>query len=75
MLSSSDTIDVLCLPEELTTSEKQENNFQFGLKDVAEKAAIANALSIAKGNKSRAAELLGISRKTLYNKINQYELT
>lgn len=75
LLSSGDTIDVLCLPEELTTSEKQENNFQFGLKDVAEKAAIANALSIAKGNKSRAAELLGISRKTLYNKINQYELT
>ena len=65
---------VFCLPSN-HTSEKQENNFQFGLKDVAEKAAITNALSIAKGNKSRAAELLGISRKTLYNKINQYELT
>ncbi|CAM3919468.1 MULTISPECIES: sigma-54-dependent transcriptional regulator [Flavobacterium] len=75
LLSAEDTIEVNSLPEELTSSEKQENNFQFGLKDVAEKAAITNALSIAKGNKSRAAELLGISRKTLYNKINQYELT
>ncbi|WP_445712087.1 sigma-54-dependent transcriptional regulator [Flavobacterium sp.] len=75
LLSADDTIEVNSLPEELTSSEKQENNFQFGLKDVAEKAAITNALSIAKGNKSRAAELLGISRKTLYNKINQYELT
>lgn len=75
LLSAENTIEASSLPEELTLSKYQENNFQFGLKDEAEKAAILNALSIAKGNKSRAAELLGVSRKTLYNKINQYKLT
>lgn len=37
-----------------------------------ELARIREALQITNGNKSRAAQLLGIDRKTLYNKLKQY---
>lgn len=40
----------------------------------AEKEAIFNALITAKYNKSKAADLLNIDRKTLYNKIKQYNI-
>lgn len=37
-----------------------------------EKLYILNALKATQGNKTRAAELLGITIKTLYNKLHQY---
>ncbi|MBD3337004.1 MAG: response regulator [Candidatus Eisenbacteria bacterium] len=43
------------------------------LKDV-EKVAIRHAMRSARGNKTRAAELLGISRQTLRTKLREYEL-
>ena len=38
----------------------------------AEKDYIIRTLKAAKGNKTRAAGILGISRKTLWEKINAY---
>ena len=35
---------------------------------------IKNALTLTNGNRSKAAELLGITRKTLFNKMNRYGL-
>jgi two-component system response regulator HydG len=39
-----------------------------------EKEKIVEAVRHAKGNRSRAAKLLGISRATLYNKLKRYYL-
>ena len=39
-----------------------------------ERQAIQDALSKTQGNKEKAAELLGIGRKTLYRKLNQYDM-
>lgn len=37
-----------------------------------EKLHILKALELAGGNKTHAAEKLGVSLKTLYNKLNEY---
>lgn len=39
-----------------------------------EQASIAAALRATHGNKSKAAQLLGVDRKTLYNKMKKYEM-
>jgi DNA-binding protein Fis len=39
-----------------------------------EKQAVIDALACSKGNRTRAAELLGVSRKTVLNKIKLYKL-
>lgn len=57
--------------------EKTDNKRFFSLSDVAaeaEKEHIIRILKAAKGNKTRAAELLGISRKTLWEKMNAYRI-
>jgi two-component system response regulator HydG len=57
---------------ENTTPVKKE----IHLKDTAAKAeydAILNALEMVNFNKTKAANLLNIDRKTLYNKIRSYE--
>ncbi|MDE6683171.1 MAG: hypothetical protein K2J87_07080, partial [Muribaculaceae bacterium] len=42
--------------------------------DATEKEAIRNALERNKGNKKAAAEELGISLRTIYRKISEFEL-
>jgi two-component system response regulator HydG len=39
-----------------------------------EKEMIIRTIEFTGGNKTRAAEILGVSSKTLYNKLEQYEL-
>ncbi len=46
----------------------------FTLKE-AERKLIINALSRSKGNKSHAAQMLGISRKSLYKKLVDYNIS
>ncbi len=49
--------------------------FEIGtsLEDI-EKEMIQQALAVSNNNRSKAAELLGISRRAIYNKLNKYEI-
>ena len=61
------------LPEELTETLPSHTNIQ--LKNVEhERDLIRKALQECGNNKTRAAQLLGIDRKTLYNKLKIYQL-
>ena len=53
--------------------EQNVNNEELNLVEL-EKMAIRKAIVKAKGNMSKAAEFLGVSRTTLYFKISKYEI-
>ena len=42
--------------------------------EAVEKEMILRTIEFTRGNKTRAAETLGVSVKTLYNKLDQYRL-
>lgn len=52
--------------------ENAQENKSFSIKQVNEKERIEEALKYSNNNKSKAALLLNIDRKTLYNKLKQY---
>jgi two-component system, NtrC family, response regulator AtoC len=52
-------------------------SLQTGWKDnleLLERSLVERALSVSQGNKSRAAEILGIHRRLLYEKLRQYNM-
>jgi two-component system response regulator AtoC len=64
------------LPTELCALDSS-TNVGFNLADnmaVAELACLKKALSFCSGNKTKTAELLGISRKNLWEKLKNYEV-
>ncbi len=66
----------ICFPQP-NTDDFVRSGTECSLKEIVEQAerkAIIAALLKAKYNKSKAAKMLEIDRKTLYNKIDQYEL-
>ncbi|MFN2395853.1 MAG: sigma-54-dependent transcriptional regulator [Bacteroidales bacterium] len=79
LVTENDIITAPCLPDEIINenpnspaTEKQPA--VFNLRDaaqLAEKTTIENALKEVNNNKSEAARLLNIDRKTLYNKIKE----
>ncbi|WP_166921073.1 sigma-54-dependent transcriptional regulator [Flavobacterium poyangense] len=74
LLSRGMYIESDVLPTEFFQIEKQQNSKgNFSLSE-NEKEAIIHALSKAQNNKSEAAKLLKITRKTLYNKLKQYNI-
>lgn len=72
LLTKSDFIEGTVLPIEFFQTQTN-NNGDFSLSE-NEKEAILNALSRTQNNKSEAAKLLKITRKTLYNKLKLYEI-
>ncbi|MES9970502.1 MAG: PEP-CTERM-box response regulator transcription factor [Candidatus Thiodiazotropha sp.] len=69
--------DQLITPSELQLTETSEDIMPVNLREVRERAeatAIIRAMSFVGGNVSKAADLLGISRPTLYDLVNKYGL-
>jgi two-component system response regulator HydG len=72
LLSQGDFIEKETLPVEFfQNSGKKETDFSLSEN---EKGTILEALRQAKNNKSEAARLLSINRKTLYNKLKLYDI-
>jgi two-component system response regulator AtoC len=72
-LAASDVIENEDLPSVIF--KKTEGNGSLTLAEVAagaEKEHIIRILAKAGGNKTKAAEMLGTSRKTLWDKMNSY---
>ena len=74
LLTQGETIPLDVIPREvITASESKKTTVDFS-KESNEKQLILNALKETGNNKSRAAKLLNITRKTLYNKIELYNI-
>jgi two-component system response regulator HydG len=83
LVEQGTTLNLKSLPHEIISSKHRSqnqinNNSQpenlKDLKEMAEKELILSTLEKVRFNKSKAATLLNIDRKTLYNKMKQYGL-
>lgn len=78
LLTQGDFIPLDVIPKEVCSKEENEliqsSNLKLVSKEDFEKQAILQALEKTGNNKSKAAEMLNMARKTLYNKIKLYNL-
>lgn len=75
LLSTGDKVEAGALPREVTEAENAGGKSSENLsKSEFEKDQILKALKKTNFNKSKAAKLLQVTRKTLYNRINHYNL-
>lgn len=72
--SGKNTITEKELKEHLLWQQPKSSEHQILALDRLEKFALEQALRECKGNKSKAADILGISRDTLYRKLKQYKV-
>jgi two-component system response regulator HydG len=77
VLSRGNLIDASALPVRITTRRKEplvaERSYRNPALEVIERAYIMWVLQAEGGNKTRAAEVLGIDPSTLYRKLSRYE--
>ncbi|MET4083742.1 two-component system response regulator HydG [Pedobacter sp. UYP30] len=77
LLTPGDVAEITALPDEMTIAVKHQHspNYSSDLKatnEQNEKMLISETLIKAKHNKSKAAKMLNIDRKTLYTKMERY---
>ncbi len=77
VLTRGNLIDAAALPERITKRRKEplvaERSYRNPTLEVIERAYIMWVLQAEGGNKTRAAEVLGIDPSTLYRKLSRYE--
>ncbi len=77
VISRGNLIDAAALPERITKRRKEplvaERSYRNPTLEVIERAYIMWVLQAEGGNKTRAAEVLGIDPSTLYRKLSRYE--
>lgn len=74
LFTEGDTITKDVLPEKLTAAKAISDEERGLFKNKNEKQMILDALKRTSGNKSKAARMLNIDRKTLYNKLKVYNI-
>jgi len=74
LLTTGDEVKIEALPKEVFQLQEKESVADSFSKSEFEKDRIIKALKKTNFNKSKAAKLLQVTRKTLYNKINHYNL-
>ena len=75
VLTDSNIIDVLDLPKQIRNYQfKDLRHPELSLLQKQEQKLIFRTLTKYKGNKTAVAKALGISRSTLYNKLNDYQI-
>lgn len=78
VMSKSDEITPESLPEEIRQSEKRDQIIRLRIGESlsrAEKKIIESTLSATDGNRAKTARILGIGRKTLYRKLEEYGIS
>ncbi len=74
LLTNSQLIPLEVIPREVLFSANTKKETVDFSKESNEKQLILNALKEADFNKTKAAKLLNITRKTLYNKLEHYQI-
>lgn len=77
VLSKDGIIDINDLPPYLKNDDEHGNFLKIKIPTPMaeiEKEAIISTLALANGNKSKTAEMLEMNRKTLYAKLNEFEI-
>ena len=68
------TINVKDITSHLLWKDQNDSGHAVLKLDKIEKQTLRQALREAKGNKSKASKMLGISRDTLYRKLKEYKI-
>lgn len=79
LLSPNETAEIDALPDEMVFAINEPSKISSGsdlkaINEINEKSLIIETLKKAKYNKSKAAKMLNIDRKTLYAKMERYQI-